>query len=165
MNPQPEPLVEAIAEPAVERRRRPDRRTRPTSPWAAIWPGGRRAKNRRAEDRRRPYFVDRFSSAELVFVLALVAGSLIDAGLTIYILLDGGGAEVNPLMRCLLDRGIDTFVIGKYLVTVVGLPVLLIFNNHRVFGMRVGRFIPVAVALYAVLISYQIVLIHTHIGW
>jgi hypothetical protein len=123
-------------------------------------------KNRRAHEHRQPYFTDRFSPAMLLGVLMLVLASLADAGLTVYAL-HGGGSEVNPLMNCLLNHGVTTFLIGKYVLTVVGLPVLLIFQNHYLFGtrMRVGYLIPVCVAMYAVLIGYQIILIDHRIGW
>jgi hypothetical protein len=91
---------------------------------------------------------------------------LVDAGLTVHVLY-GGGAEMNPVMDGLLSHGIEAFVIGKYLLTVLGLPVLLIFRNHYLFGtrLRVGHLIPASLALYVVLITYQIILIDQRIGW
>ncbi len=123
-------------------------------------------RNRRIEEHRRPYFTDRFSPVIFLGVLALIAATFVDAGLTAYVL-HGGGCEANPLMARLLDHGFEAFVIGKYLLTVVGLPVLLIFRNYYLFGtqLRVGYLIPVSVALYAVLIGYQVLLIEQRIGW
>jgi hypothetical protein len=123
-------------------------------------------RNRRGEEHRQPYFTDRFSPVVLAGVLMLIIATFVDAGLTVYVL-HGGGSEVNPLMERLLSHGIETFVIGKYLLTVVGLPVLLIFRNYYLFGtqLRVGYLIPVTVALYAVLIGYQVILIDQRIGW
>jgi hypothetical protein len=142
-----------------ETRSQPDRRRQPTSPWGAFPPAGRRMRNRRADERCRPYFVDRFSTAVLAFILMLLIASLLDAILTIR-LIDAGGGEVNPLMNHLLRHGVLPFLLGKYLLTVVGLPVLLIFKNYYLFGtrVRVGYMIPVFVALYAVLLAYQLVL-------
>ena len=150
----------------AERRAQSDRREKPTSPWAALPPAGHRMKNRRSEEHRQPYFTDRFSPAIFVGVLLLIAATLVDAALTVYVL-QGGGCEANPLMERLLDHSVEAFVIGKYLLTVVGLPVLLIFRNHYLFGtqLRVGHLIPASVALYAVLISYQVILIDQRIGW
>ena len=75
-------------------------------------------------------------------------------------LVQSGGSELNPLMNRLLDHGVLPFLLGKYLLTVIGLPVLLIFKNHYLFGarIRVGYLIPFLVALYAVLIGYQLLL-------
>jgi hypothetical protein len=172
MNPQPEPFVESVdnlispTESDADRRNQSDRRQEPTSPWAAFPPAGQRMKNRRVEEHRRPYYTDRFSPAIFAAVLLLIVATLVDAGLTIYVL-DGGGSEANPLMGRLLNHSIEAFVIGKYLLTVVGLPVLLIFRNHYLFGtqLRVGHLIPASVALYAVLIGYQVILIDQRIGW
>jgi hypothetical protein len=150
----------------AERRAQSDRREKPTSPWAAFPPAGHRVRNRRVEEHRQPYFTDRFSPLIFVGVLMLIVATLVDAGLTIYVL-QGGGSEANPLMDRLLSHGIEAFVVGKYLLTVIGLPVLLIFRNHYLFGtqLRVGYLIPISVALYAVLISYQVILIDQRIGW
>jgi hypothetical protein len=153
------------AQPDAEKRARPDRRQKPTSPWWAFPPAGRRMRNRRADEHRRPYFVDRFPPAMLIFVLMLSIASMIDAILTIH-LLEAGGDEINPFMDRLLEHGILPFLLVKYVLTVGGLPLLLIFKNYYLFGtrVRVGYLIPLAVAMYVVLIGYQLVLMHKYVG-
>ena len=96
-------------------------------------------------------------------VLALVTASLVDAVLTMQ-LLGAGGKEINPLMDHFLAYGAGAFMFGKYVLTVAGLPLLLIFKNHYLFGtrLRVGNLIPMVVALYMVLIVYQFALMHSH---
>jgi len=150
----------------VDQRKQPDRREVPTGPWSALPPAGRRMRARRASERRLPYFVDRFSPAMFIVVLLLIIASLVDAVLTIQ-LLQAGGDEINPLMDRLLDLGVMPFLLGKYALTVSGLPLLLIFKNHYMFGsrIRVGHLIPIAVLLYAALIGYQLVLMHRYVGW
>jgi hypothetical protein len=172
MNSQPEPSIDSAGNPIppgesdADRRDHSDRRQQPTSPWAALPPAGQRMKNRRVEEHRQPYFTDRFSPGIFAGILLLIVATFVDAGLTIYVL-HGGGAEFNPLMNRLLDHSIEAFVMGKYLLTVLGLPVLLIFRNYYLFGtrLRVGYLIPASVALYAVLIGYQVILIDQRIGW
>ena len=172
MNPQRNLVAETAAaaippdQSDVDRREQLDRRQEPTSPWAALPPAGQRMRIRRALEHRQPYFTDRFSPIMLICVLMLVLASLVDAGLTVYVLY-GGGCEVNPLMNYLLNHGIVAFVVGKYVLTVVGLPVLLIFQNHYLFGtrVRVGYLIPASVAMYTLLIGYQFILIDHRIGW
>ena len=168
MNSQPERLAESALnstaepiEPQVDNRRQIDRRQQPTSPWDAFPPAGQRMRCRRADEHRRPYFVDRFSPTMLMFLLMLLVATLIDAVLTIR-LLEAGGHEVNPVMNRLLEHGVLAFLLGKYLLTVFGLPLLLIFKNYYLFGtrLRVGYLIPVIVALYATLIAYQLLLMH-----
>jgi hypothetical protein len=169
MNPPPPlPVVapDALAQPGVEQRTQPDRRQAPTSPWWAFPPAGRRMRNRRAGEHQRPYFVDRFSPIMLTFVLMLLIASMIDAILTIH-LLRAGGDELNPLMDRLLDYGVLPFLLGKYILTVSGLPLLLIFKNYYLFGtrVRVAYLIPAAVAMYVVLIVYQLVLMQKYAGF
>jgi hypothetical protein len=159
-------MAASPGESDTNRRSQADRRQKPTSPWGAFPPAGLRMKNRRAREHCQPYFTDRFSPVIFVGVILLIVATFVDAGLTVYVL-HGGGCEVNPLMDRLLSHSIEAFVIGKYLLTVVGLPVLLIFRNYYLFGtqLRVGYLIPVSVALYAVLIGYQVILIDQRIGW
>jgi hypothetical protein len=172
MNPEPDSIDDLAAarvpaeQSAADRRAQTDRRQQPTSPWGALPPAGQRMRNRRAHEHLQPYFTDRFSPSMLMCVLALIFVSLLDAGLTIYVLY-GGGSEVNPLMNYLLSHSITTFVVGKYVLTVVGLPVLLIFQNYYLFStrLRVGYLIPFSVAMYTVLIGYQIILIDHNVGW
>jgi hypothetical protein len=165
MNLSSNPHLEPVGVPAelgVEKRTLPDRRETPTSAWAALPPAGQRLKNRRADEHRRPYFVDRFSSATLLFIVMLLIATIVDAVLTIH-LLRAGAEEINPLMDHVLDHGIRPFLLIKYVLTAGGLPLLLIFQNHYLFGarFRVGYLIPMVVAMYAVLISYQLVLIYS----
>ena len=147
-------------------RNRPDRRRTPTRAWDAFRLAGRRTRNRRAAEHRLPYFVDRFLPVILVLIVMLLIASIADAILTVR-LLDAGGSEANPLMGCLLNYGVQPFLLGKYLLTVVGLPLLLIYQNHYLFGtrVRVGYMIPFTLALYVVLIVYQIVLIQKYAPW
>ena len=115
--------------------------------------------NRRAREHRRPYYVDRFSSAMFVVIVILIVASVVDAVLTLQ-LIEAGAVETNPLMAHLLNHGIVPFLLGKYLLTVGGLPLLLIFKNHYLFDtrVRVGHLIPMVVAMYLALIGYQLVL-------
>lgn len=148
----------------MERRVQPDRREQPTGPWTAFPLAGRRMHSRRSEEHRRFYFVDRFSPSMLLFVLMLLIASMTDAVLTIQ-LIEVGAQEINPLMHRLLGSGVMVFLMGKYVLTAVGLPLLLIFKNHYLFGspVRVGHLIPVIVALYAILIGYQLCLMSKHV--
>jgi hypothetical protein len=152
-------------ESEIDQRTQSDRRETPTSPWSAFPPAGQRMANRRASEHWRPYFVDRFSSGMFIVILMLIIASIVDAVLTIQ-LIDAGASEINPLMTRLLEHGIRPFLFGKYVLTVVGLPLLLIFQNHCLFGtrIRVGYLIPMAVVMYLVLIGYQLVLMHKYVG-
>jgi hypothetical protein len=145
-----------------EQRLGPDPRREPTSVWDAVLGGGQRMVHRRAEDHEHPYFVDRFSTTALALCLALLTFTFLDGVLTLE-LVDVNCAELNPAMRYLLSKGPLPFLLGKYILTAAGLPVLLTFKNHRFFhtSFRVGYLIPVFVLSYIALIGYQIQLLQT----
>src|SRR5262249_52443160 len=109
-----------------------DRRHQPTSPWAAFRGGGRRMHNRRSAEERRDYFVDRFSTAAFLWVMLLLTLSIVDGVITLQ-LLDVDCQEINPFMSYLLRRGSTAFMLGKYVLTAAGIPILLIFKNFSLF--------------------------------
>ncbi len=143
-------------------RDRSDRRQQPTSPWSAFFRGGRRIQNRRADEHSQPYFVDQFPSTTLALIVVLLVLSVSDAAITL-ILLEDGCEEINPLMMHLLNIGPLAFLLGKYVLTAIGIPLLLVFKNHYLFGtrFRVGYVIPMFVVMYFVLIGYQCCLLRS----
>ena len=144
-----------------ERRTQTDRRQAPTSPWAGFCWGGQRSRHRRVAEHLRAYYVDRFPVLTLAFVVLLLAFSIVDAVITIC-LLEDGYHELNPVLSHLLAKGLLPFLLGKYALTAIGLPLLLLLNNHFMFGsrFRVSYLIPIFVGAYVVLLSYQLGLLH-----
>ena len=141
-------------DPNEELRLGPDRRHRPTSIWDAIIFGGRRGQVRRESERRQPHFLDHFPAMTLTWILLLLTLSVID-GLFTLVLIEAGCHEVNPLLRYFFAKGPVYFLMGKYVLTAAGLPVLVLFNTRA----RSANLIPVFVSLYAFLIAYQLLLL------
>jgi hypothetical protein len=143
-------------QPSVDGRRMSDRRRRPTSPWDALRANGRRRGPRREEERRGAYFVDRFDGGTLALVVALLALTIADGVLTLA-LIDLNSEEANPIMALLLARGDRAFLLGKYIMTAAGLPLLVVYQRHPLFGsrFRVGWLLPAFIALYLVLLCHQ----------
>jgi hypothetical protein len=137
-------------------RQQGDRRRRPTSPRDALNPFGRRSWPRRAEERRDVFFVDRFHATTLAMVVALLCLTLLDGILTLE-LLDLNSEEANPFMAQLLTRGPIAFLVGKYTLTAAGLPFLVVYQHHRIFGgrFRVGWLVPLFIGLYLALLYHQ----------
>jgi len=133
-----------------------DRRRRPTSPLDVFRIGGRRAKVRRREERHGAFFVEWFDAITLAMIVTLLSLTIADGVLTIE-LVDTNSEEVNPLMEHLLTRGHLTFLLGKYVLTAVGLPLIVVYKNYPFFGtrFRVGFLLPVFIGLYVALVSYQ----------
>jgi Domain of unknown function (DUF5658) len=144
------------AVPEQNKRLGQDRRRQPTSFWDAFRFAGRRVRNRRAEEHRQPHFVDRFSAAYFVWVIALLIFTVTDGVITLA-LVGRDCQELNPVMLYLLGKGPVWFLVGKYVLTVAGIPILLIFKNYYLFGtpLRVGHLIPIFVLLYLALTLYQ----------
>jgi hypothetical protein len=146
-------------EPEPDRRTVPDRRAQPTSLWAALLPGGKRSVNRRANEHLQHYFVESYSAHTLFQVVLLLALSIVDAAITL-LLIQTGCEEINPVMNHLLNYGLLTFLVGKYILTAAGIPLLLVYKNYYLFGtrFRVGYLIPIFIGLYFCLIGYQLCL-------
>ena len=139
-----------------EARQGGDRRKRPTSPFDALCPKGRRIRPRREEERRGPYFVDRFHAGTLAMVVALLGLTLVDGVLTLE-LIEVNSEEANPIMARLLTRGGLTFLMVKYVMTAAGLPFLVVYQHYPLFRtrFRVGWLLPFFVVLYLVLLFHQ----------
>jgi hypothetical protein len=141
------------------RRDESDRRRRPTSPFDAFRAAGRRTRPRRDKERRGAFFVDRFDTVTLAMVLSLLCLTIVDGVLTIE-LLEINSQEANPFMAYLLNRGPLAFLLGKYVLTAIGLPFIVVYKNYPMFRtrFRVGFLLPVFIGLYLALLLYQSVL-------
>jgi hypothetical protein len=136
-----------------------DRRRRATTPWDVLRQPGRRVRPRRDLERDRDYFVDRIDARTFFLAILLLVLTLTDGAITL-LLLEVGCEEINPAMSYLLSRGPLYFLLGKYALTTAGLPFLLIFRHFTLFRtrFRVGHLLPVFVAMYFVLLGYQVAL-------
>ena len=115
--------------------------------------------HRRLNEAHLPYFVDRFSTKAWILSLLLIVLSMVDAVATL-ILLGRGCEEINPVMSFFLGHGNQVFLLGKLFLTSAALPILLVFQNHYMFGtkLRVSYVLPTLVALFGTLNIYQLVL-------
>jgi hypothetical protein len=143
-------------ESTPDSRRQSDRRRRPTSPLDALRWRGRRVGPRREVERQDGYFVDRFDAGILAMVVTLLALTIADGVLTLE-LVDINSEEANPIMALLLDRGVVTFLLGKYIMTAAGIPFLVVYKNYPLFRtrFRAGWLLPAFIALYLVLLFHQ----------
>ena len=143
-----------------ERRNYPDRRRRPTPMLSRYTFRGRRRRTRRATDPQWNYYVDRPGARAWAAAIVLFLLSCFDAFFTLY-LLDRGGYELNPFMRAVLGYGRTHFMVVKYALTGFGVLVLLIHKNFYLWWkwLTVKRIVLLFVAMYAVLVAYELVLI------
>jgi Domain of unknown function (DUF5658) len=131
-----------------ERRSRADRRRRP---WWSVCYGSfnprRRTPPRRA-DEAQFQSLDWHSSHLLAVAIGILLLSISDAFFTVT-LLQGGAAEVNPVMALLVYRSVAAFAALKIALTAVCTVSMVILARYRFM-----RLLRVEWVLYGVLLGY-----------
>jgi len=146
-----------VKKTAITERRKnvSDRRQQPTrflSPHALT---GKRAYQRREENRRTNHYVDRYGFKSLaIFTFTLMLCAL-DARITL-VLLSRGATELNPFLVFALKLGPTWFLLIKYTITGLCLLALLVHKNFVVFNYR----LPVKQILFLVLFGYSILILY-----
>jgi hypothetical protein len=147
-----------------ERRSGRDRRQNLQAQFKYFLINGRREMARREEDKARSYFFDRYNQRMFLAITAILMLSIFDALLTL-ILIERGSSELNPVMAYFLEYGPLSFIVAKYILTSVGVVILLIFKNviinkinlhtHSLFGCVIFAFLTVIVWELFLLIGSQ----------
>ena len=150
-------IMEIYSQP--NRRVLHDRRRKPTGPVDSLRSPGRRRRCQRTEERLRPHFVDQFGTGTLITILLIIALCVCDAVLTVN-LIGRGATEMNPVMSYTMQMGLVPFLIIKYVLTVVGLPLAVIFQSHYLLRtpLRVGHSLVCVTVFYVVLVAYELYL-------
>jgi hypothetical protein len=137
-----------------DRRKIPDRRSRPTRPFSKYFLIGRRSQARREEEKRN-FFVDSYGSHYFILIVLILLLCVLDAYFTLRII-RFGGSELNPLMISALNTKPTLVMVIKYLLTAVGIIIILIFKNFYFFGkIRIAYFIYVVFFIYIILVAYE----------
>jgi hypothetical protein len=123
---------------------------------------GRRESARREEDRARSYFFDRYNQRMFAAITAILMLSIFDALLTL-ILIKRGASELNPVMAYFLEYGPLPFVIAKYLLTSVGVVILLIFKNVYInkINMHTQSLFTCVIFAFSTVIVWELFLLFT----
>jgi hypothetical protein len=101
---------------------------------------GKRRSLRRADDRKRITVLDQYHPSLFIFILVVLALSLVDAILTLT-LMEKGAIELNPVMRYYITLGPMAFVVAKYGLTVLPLVFMLFLNGIISERSRIGLLI------------------------
>lgn len=145
---------------SLERRKKKDRRNAHLK--AAIYGLflGRRKSPRRTSDKINGYIiVDYIEPKLVVFVIIPFIFSILDALFTLW-LLTKGGIELNPIMEVLIDINPVLFFISKFLLTSLGILMMLLFRYFKIFGcIHVRHLLYGILGLYVWLIMYELYLI------
>ena len=138
-----------------EKRQIPDRRRFPTKPVSRYSLKGLR-KTARRTDEDKNYYVDRYESRFFILITLTLLLCVLDAYFTLKII-QAGGKELNPFMLRIMDKNPGLALVIKYLITAVGIGILIIFKNFLVFGrVRVSSLISVVFLLYLFLVIFEV---------
>jgi len=144
---------------SLERRIKTDRRNAHIK--AAIYGLflGRRKAPRRITDKTYGYIIDYIEPKLIIFIFLPFILSILDSLFTLW-LLTQGGAELNPLMKILIDKNPVLFFILKILLTNMGIIITFLFRYFKIFGrLYVMHLLYSILSLYIGLILYELYLI------
>jgi len=117
---------------------------------------GRRRELRRAGD---SYYLDWYDTRLVFAGVGVLLLSATDAALTL-VLLGLGAIELNTVMAQLMHVSIPLFVASKMALTAGGVLFLLAHAHFHILKLTTGRrIIHALLALYALLIGYELVLL------
>ena len=142
-----------------------DRRKNPRISIRSLMGVGNRRIIRRQEDRSIIFLVDLFSPKLFFPIVAILFFSVMDALLTLF-LIGHGAYETNPIMAYYLNIGPYYFFTVKYLLTSLGVIILLIFRNlkFRIFKISASALLYLIAGIFIVVVVWEIYLISKIVG-
>jgi hypothetical protein len=140
-----------------ERRVTRDRRR---SVLRALWHGNftRRRHSPRRGGERHVVVTDWFHPQWLAVSIAILLLCGADALLTLT-LISHGAVEINPLMAPLVQNSVELFTFWKIGVTTTGVVLLTVLAKLKVMGQGVGTALYLVLAVYALLVGYELFLL------
>ena len=157
-------ISDPAEQPHAENRRGKDRRTNHKGRLKYFLFNGRRERIRREEDSLQVFFFDRYNPKLFAAITAILMLSIFDALLTL-ILIDKGSTELNPVMAYFLQHGLLPFIVVKYLLTSIGVVILLIFKNVFLTKVKIytHSLFPAVIIAFVAVIAWELFLIITAI--
>ena len=148
--------------PDKEERRRIDRRTNNKARLKYLLFNGRRERSRRDEDRGKAFIFDRYNQKFFVGVTVILVLSILDAALTL-VVIQRGATELNPVMAYFLEHGTLTFIVAKYVLTSIGVLILLIFKNVFLTKIKIytHSLFPCVIFVFMTVIAWELFLIYS----
>ncbi len=120
---------------------------------------GARTHHRRNSDQNSFNYLDRHEPHLLLISIAVILFSLLDAFLTLEIL-GAGGVELNYFANKLIGLGLYGFIFSKYIITALGMVILVLHKHYQVYyGLQVRHIIYGIVAIYTMLIFYEVIIV------
>ena len=148
--------------PDKEERRRIDRRTNNKARLKYLLFNGRRERSRRDEDRGKAFIFDRYNQKLFLAITVILVLSILDAALTL-VVIQRGATELNPVMAYFLEHGTLTFIVAKYVLTSIGVLILLIFKNVFLTKIKIytHSLFPCVIFVFMTVIAWELFLIYS----
>jgi len=141
-----------------DRRKTQDRRQKPTPGLSRHTVTGQRTHFRRKNDQLKGGYVDRYSPKLFILLVLIVVLNILDAIFT-SIILDGGGWEMNPVVRAAIETYGDKFWIWKFMIVSIAVVTLCLLS--KVKGVK--YLVAATACLYAGIVIYEICLIYNYL--
>jgi hypothetical protein len=148
--------------PYPENRRGIDRRTNNRARFKYLLFNGRRERSRRDEDSGKAFIFDRYNQKFFLAITVILILSVLDAVLTLTVI-QRGAKELNPVMAYFLEHGTSTFIVAKYILTSVGVLILLIFKNVFLHRLKIytHSLFPCVIFVFITVIAWELFLIYS----
>jgi len=145
-----------------ENRRGLDRRTNNKARLKYLLFNGRRERSRRDEDSGKAFIFDRYNQKFFLAITVILILSVLDAVLTLTVI-QRGAKELNPVMAYFLEHGTSTFIVAKYVLTSIGVLILLIFKNVFLTRLKIytHALFPCVIFVFITVIVWELFLIHS----
>ena len=147
--------------PHKEKRRGIDRRTNYKGRLKYLFFNGRRAQSRRDEDMGKAIIFDIYNQKLFFAITAILILSILDAFLTLLII-QKGARELNPVMAYFLEHGPLIFIVAKYLLTSIGVLILLIFKNVFLTKIKIytHSLFPCVIVVFMAVVTWELFIIY-----
>ena len=152
--------TDAVNSSYLEKRGGSERRVNNKKRLKYLFINGRRERARRKEDWEKAFFFDRYNQKLFAAITAILMLSVFDALLTL-VLIENGSSELNPVMDYFLAYGPLTFFIAKYVLTSVGVIILLIFKNVFLSRVKIYTYtlFPCIILVFSMIIAWELFLV------
>jgi hypothetical protein len=152
----------ACESPYNDKRRGIDRRTNNKARLKYLLFNGRRERFRRDEDKGKAFIFDRYNQKLFFAITAILILSILDAVLTL-VVIQRGASELNPVMAYFLEHGTPTFIVAKYVLTSIGVLILLIFKNVFLTKLKIytHSLFPCVIFVFIIVIAWELFIIYS----
>jgi len=143
-----------------EKRRGIDRRTNKKSRLKYLLFNGRRVSSRREDDGGKAIIFDRYHQNLFLAITTILILSILDAVLTL-VVIQRGATELNPVMAYFLEHGTPIFIVAKYVLTSIGVLILLIFKDVFLTKIKIytHSLFACVILVFSVVIAWELFLI------